>query len=622
MDQQTFYLEALVYLSAAVLLVPVAKKAGLGSILGYILAGVLIGPAALNLVTEKGSDVMHVAEFGVVMMLFVIGLELEPSLLWKLRKSIVGMGGLQILLTIFAIAGIAVLLGNNVKLSLAIGMIVASSSTAIVLQTLQEKGYFKTEAGQGSFSVLLFQDIAVIPMLAILPLLSPMSGRSHPGHNNWVLQQPGWLQTLIMLGTVAAIFFAGRYLVRPFLRIVASSQVREVFTATTLLLVVGITLLMTQVGLSPALGAFLAGVVLANSEFRHELKSDIEPFKGLLLGLFFIAVGITINFRLIVNLPWLVFGLVAGIMAVKALVLFCVGRLFRLNLDQNLFFSLALCQVGEFAFVLLSFSRQENIIPANTTDLLMASVAISMALTPLLFLLYEKVIQRRFGVTEPGDRKADAIPEKNPVIIAGFGDFGNTVGRFLKAHDIGTTILDIDSDRVDFLRKIGFKVYYGDASRRDLLEAAGADEALVILITIDDPQKRLEMIETIKKHFPRLKILVRTRSRNDAYDQMNAGMLNIYRETLDAALRMGIDTMKMLGFRTYSSFRAAQTFRSYDEKALKKLSAIRDQKQYINTSREFIEELEKIIQSDRSMRSLAIEKGWEEEGLIRESPGD
>jgi monovalent cation:proton antiporter-2 (CPA2) family protein len=620
MDQTSFLYQALVYLTAAVLMVPLAKKAGLGSVLGYLVAGMLIGPAFLNLVGDS-TDVMHAAEFGVVIMLFVIGLELEPSLLWKLRKPIVGLGGLQVLCTIGLVMLIAMAMGYDWKISLAIGMIVAPSSTAIVLQTLQEKGLMKTQAGQNSFSVLLFQDIAVIPILAILPLLGTGRGNdnsSSHGSANWIDHQPAWIQTLLVFAAVVFIIIAGRKLIRPLLRIVAAARVREVFTATSLLLVIGITVLMTQVGLSPALGTFLAGVVLADSEYRHELESDIEPFKGLLLGLFFIAIGASINFQLLTNLPVLLFGIVLGLMAIKGLILLILGKFFKLGTDQNLLFSLGLCQIGEFAFVLLTFSRQEQIISNEIADIIMAAVALSMAFTPLLFLFFERVIQPRFGTLQEPDRIPDTITEKSPVIIAGFGHFGNTVGRFLKANGIACTVLDIDSDRVDFLRKFGFNVYYGDASRYDLLHSAGAADAKVILITIDDAEKRLEMIETIKKHFPNLQMMVRSSHRYDAYDQMNAGMLHIYRETLDSSLRMGVDTMKLLGHRSYTATRAAQTFLKYDEMAVKKLSSIRDQKQYINTSREFIEELEKIIQNDSRMPDITREKGWDDDSLIKE----
>ncbi len=376
-------------------------------------------------------------------------------------------------------------------------------------------------------------------------------------------------------------------------------------------------MLMTQVGLSPALGTFLAGVVLANSEYKHELESDIEPFKGLLLGLFFISVGASINFHLIAQQPAIILGLVLLLMIVKALVLLLLGKVFKLSIDQNMLFACALCQVGEFAFVLFSFCTKEGILPATVIDIMVAVVAISMALTPMVLLLNEKVLMPKLGTKAIEDEnKPDEINESNPVIIAGFGHFGNIVGRFLRAHNIGTTILDIDSDRVDVLRKMGFKVYYGDASRFELLSAAGAVSAKIIIIAIDNAEKRLEMIETIKKHFPNLRMLVRATNRFDAYDQMNAGMLHVYRETLDTSIRVGLDAMKLLGYRAYSAQRAARTFLKYDELSLKKLASIREEDQYIVTARELIEELESIIKADNHNLITNRDAGWDEDGLI------
>ena len=614
----------MVYLAAAVVMVPLAKKLGLGSVLGYLLAGVAIGPAFLGLIGEEGQQIMHFAEFGVVMMLFVIGLELEPELLWNLRKPIMGLGGLQVLLTTLLAAGIAMALGFEWKPALALGMIVSLSSTAIVLQTLNEKGLMKAAAGQSSFSVLLFQDVAVIPMLALFPLLASYEvvAGAEGAHvaATWVDGLPGWQKALVVLASVGGIILSGRFLIRPLFRVVARTRLRELFTASALLLIVGIAVLMTQVGLSPALGTFLAGVVLANSEYKHELESDIEPFKGLLLGLFFIAVGASIDFNLVMSQPLTILGLVLLLIIVKGVVLFVLGKIFRLGTDQNLIFSFALSQVGEFAFVLFSFSATEGILPPATIDIMIAVVAMSMGLTPLLMLFNEKVVQPKLGhcsETPPG-QLPDTIEEKNPVIIAGFGNFGNVVGRFLRAHNIGATILDNDSDRVALLRRMGFKVYYGDASRYDLLKAAGADTAKLIVITIEPPAKRLEMIETIKKHFPNLRMLVRAQNRFDAYDLMNAGMLHVYRETIDTSLRVGVDVMKMLGHRSYSANRAARTFLKLDEKNLKKLSAIRDENQYIIAAREKIEELEKIIQTERGDIKLQDESAWDEESLIAE----
>lgn len=597
----------MLYLASAVIMVPIAKRLGLGSVLGYLIAGILIGPACLKLIGKEGEDLMHFAEFGVVMMLFVIGLELEPSRLWRLRRSILGMGGMQVVLTSVVVAGITMLFKVSWREALALGMIVSLSSTAIVLQSLQEKGLMQTAAGQSSFSVLLFQDIAVIPMLALFPLLAVNSGDGSASHtvahnNGWVGQLPAWAQTLMTLGSVLFIIVAGRYLMRPLFRLIAKTGMREMFTATALLLVVGIAVLMTSVGLSPALGTFLAGVVLANSEYRHELESDIDPFKGLLLGLFFIAVGASINFGLILPHPWLILGLVLAVILLKLTILFVVGKAFGMSTAQNFLFAVGLSQIGEFAFVLISFSAQGGILTKEITDIMMAVVALSMALTPLVMMVNEKFIVPRLCAVTAATltvRESDVQEENNPVIIAGYGHFGNTVGRFLRANNISTTILDTDSDNVDWLRRIGYKVYYGDASRHNLLEIAGAHKARLIVIAIGDGKKRLEVIDTIKKHFPNLQMLVRSSNRYDAYDLMNAGMMHIYRETLDTSLRLGVDAMKMLGYTADIADRAAKTFFTHDEKALKYLSTIRNDEEYISAARRNMEELIRLVQADQ-----------------------
>jgi monovalent cation:proton antiporter-2 (CPA2) family protein len=604
MDQHSFLFQALVYLAAAVLLVPFSKKLGLGSVLGYLIAGIIIGPALLGFVGSEGEDIMHFAEFGVVMMLFLIGLELEPQKLWNSRGAIIGLGGLQVAVTTLIAGTLTYFTASDWKAAVVLGMIISLSSTAIVMQTLSEKGLSRTRAGLDAFSVLLFQDIAVIPMLALFPLLTESTGDTNPNHyagRTLVSDLPAWAHTLIVLASVVAIVFAGRYLVRPLFNIIAKTRLREIFTATALLLIVGIAVLMTQVGLSPALGTFLAGVVLANSEYKHELESDIEPFKGLLLGLFFIAVGASVNFHLIMQQPLTIISIVIAIMLVKALVLFALAKWRRMPASQGVLFALSLSQVGEFAFVLLSFTMHEGIISKQTSDLMMAVVAISMAFTPLMMLLNEKILQpkiyRLYRDTNI-QNEADEIDERNPVIIAGFGHFGNIVGRFLRAHNIGITILDTDSDRLELLRKMGFKVYYGDASRYDLLLAAGAAHAKIIVIALEPPEKRLETIETIKKHFPDLRMFVRARNRYDAYDLMNAGMLHVYRETIDTSLRLGVDVMKILGHNEQAAQDAAIKFLRHDEANLKNLASIRDTEEYIVTARSYIEELEKMLRGD------------------------
>ncbi len=618
--EHSYFFITMIYLAAAVVFIPIARKLGLGSVLGYLLAGVVIGPSLMGFIGSEGQDLMHFAEFGVVMMLFLIGIELEPALLWNLRAPILGLGGLQVLITTAAVAGLALLLGQPLNAALALGMILSLSSTAIVLQSLKEKGQLSSAAGQSAFSVLLFQDIAVIPMLAIFPLLAGTSPESSHQESSLRDNLPAWGQTLVVLGAVVVIVVAGRYLLRPLLRIIAATRVRELFTAFSLLLVVSISVLMSLVGLSPALGAFLGGVVLANSEYRHELESDIEPFKGLLLGLFFMAVGASIDFRLILSMPWVILGLVVGLMALKALILLGLGKIFKIRIEQNLLFAVALSQVGEFAFVLLSFSNQNNILPQSTVSILTAVVAISMALTPLLLLAYERLIQPRFNVQPANTREADEIQEKHPIIIAGFGRFGNIVGRFLRVNGVKATILDLDSDRVDALQNLGVKVYYGDASRRDMLESAGAAEAKVIIVAMDTVEQTLEVVRVVRKHFPHLQMLVKAENIPDTFELMDLGVLHIYRETLDTSLRMGADALQMLGIRAYHAYRNAGTFRRQDEKAMKGLSAIRDDKKlYINTVKERIEELEKLMSGERTTRFNPSGLGWDEQSLIDEA---
>ncbi|PSL35351.1 monovalent cation:proton antiporter-2 (CPA2) family protein [Chitinophaga ginsengisoli] len=624
--EHSYFFIAMIYLAAAVIFIPVAKKLGLGSVLGYLLAGIVIGPSLFGFIGHEGQDIMHFAEFGVVMMLFLIGIELEPALLWNMRAPILGLGGLQVLITAAAIAGLALLLGQPLNASLALGMTLSLSSTAIVLQSLKEKGQLSSTAGQSAFSVLLFQDIAVIPMLAIFPLLAGPNANSTSDHTPTLRDNlPPWMQTLVVLGAVIVIIIAGQYLVRPLLRMVAKTRVRELFTAFALLLVVAISVLMSLVGLSPALGAFLGGVVLANSEYKHELESDIEPFKGLLLGLFFMAVGASIDFKLVLSMPWVILGLVVSLMVLKAIILLVLGRVFRISIEQNLLFSMALSQVGEFAFVLLAFTQQNNILPTRMVSIMTAVVALSMALTPLLLLIYERIIQPRLSQpnTETNTREADEIQEKHPVIIAGFGRFGNIVGRFLRVNGIKATILDLDSDRVDALHNLGVKVYYGDASRRDLLEAAGAADAKIIIVAMDTVEQTLDVVKIVRKHFPHLQMLVKAEHIPDTYELMDLGVLHIYRETLDTSLRMGADALQMLGIRAYHAHRNISTFRKQDEKALKGLSAIRnDKKLYINTVKERIEEIEKLMANERVTKWNPSAQGWDEQSLIDEANQD
>ena len=612
----SFLYDALIYLAAAVVFVPIAKKLGMGSVLGYLIGGILIGPFFLGFVGAEGKDIMHFAEFGVVMMLFLIGLELEPAHFWRMRKLILGTGILQLGATTLLGFAALMLAGFAWQAALACGLAFSMSSTAIVMQTLREKGLAKTESGKSSFAVLLFQDISVIPILALLPLLAigSMKTSSDP-HSSLIEGVPGWAQTLILLAAANAVVLAGRFLFVPFLRFIARIRLRELFTAAALFIVIATAYLMMIVGLSPALGTFLAGVVLANSEFRHELESDIEPFKGVLLGLFFIAVGASINFKLITENPLTIIGLVGGVMVIKALVLFGTGRISRLSFGQNMIFTLGLSQVGEFAFVLFAFIEQLGILSTRHTDMMLGATAISMTLTPLLLLANERLILPFFGTKETVvEKQADTIKGEHPVIIAGFGHFGSTIGRFLRANGVNATILDNDSDRVDLLRKMGFKVFYGDATRMDILKSAGADEAKILVAAIDSPEINMNLIEKVQKEFPRLEVMVRAKSRLDAYELVDAGVKDIYRESLDTSIRLGVDALVKLGFRRYTAVRSGQNFIRYDEAALKRLAEHRhDQEVYLFKSREEIEIQEQLLSEDRKVVPHLQDHAWDRE---------
>jgi len=609
----TFLHDALIYLAAAVVFVPVSKKLGMGSVLGYLMGGIIIGPFVLGFVGQEGKDIMHFAEFGVVMMLFLIGLELEPSNFWRMRNSILGTGSLQLFATAILIFALLSFMGFTWQAALASGFAIAMSSTAIVMQTLREKGLTKTESGKSSFAVLLFQDISVIPILALLPLLALSGSNVSSGeHASFLSGMPGWAQTLTLLGAVGLVILCGRFVVVPFLRFIARIHLRELFTAAALLIVVGTASVMMLVGLSPALGTFLAGVVLANSEFRHELESDIEPFKGVFLGLFFISVGASINFSLIIRNPFMIITLVCAIIMIKAVVLFFSGSLAKLSFDQNLLFTLGLAQVGEFAFVLFSFIHQLNILSGQWADMMMGITAMTMTVTPLLLLVNERLVLPRFGTKEKEEKEADEIDESNPVIIAGFGHFGSTLGRFLRANGVRATILDNDSDRVDLLRKMGFKVFYGDATRIDILESAGARDARILIAAIDSPEINFDLVEKTKSTFPNLTVMVRARSRLDAYELLDMGVNDIYRESLDTSVRLGVDVLVRLGVRKYSATRAGQNFIKYDETALRELAVHRhDQSAYIFNTREQIQIQEQLLTKDRDVIPNIDDHAWD-----------
>jgi len=608
MESSGFLFQAFIYLGAAVVSVPIAKRLGLGSVLGYLLAGVLIGPHVFRFIGDARGDVMSVAEFGVVMMLFLVGLELRPNLLWRLRGPIFGSGTLQVVLTSAVCAVPALCFHLAIGPAIAVGLILSDSSTAIAVQSLAEKGWLNTKGGQTSVAVLLFQDLAVIPILAVLPFLAT----THPTS---IVATHGatWFQPLLVLATVSAIVVGGRFLIGPAFHFLALTRLHEVFTAAALLLVVGIALAMQLIGLSPALGTFLAGVVLAESEYRHELESDIEPFKGLLLGLFFVSVGASIDLSLIQREPILMAGLVIGLLLVKAAVLYGIGKISRLEHSQNFTFSLALAQGGEFAFVLVAFAVRNQVFDQGIGDRLIAIVALSMVAAPFLFTINEFWIQPRFS-SRLRQRAADQIDETgNPVIIAGVGRYGAVVGRLLNAQGIKTTVLDFDPEQVDLIRKIGIKVFYGDATRHEMLEAAGAAEAKLLVVAIDDVEGSLRLVELAQKHFPNLALLVRAKDREHAYRLIKIGVKDIFRETLESSLELGVQALRVLGFGAYRAHRAAHRFKEYDEETVRILSQYfgTDEKDFLGQVRKRVQTLDELFETERSGPIRPEDSGWD-----------
>lgn len=614
MDGHGFLYSAFVFLAAAVLVVPIAKRVGLGSVLGYLLAGVVIGPFGLRLLTDDGT-IMHFAEFGVVMMLFLIGLELQPRMLWALRRPILGTGGAQVAVTALAIAGIAIGLGQPWQVGLAVGMALALSSTAIVLQTMSERGMMKTATGERSFSVLLFQDIAVIPILAVLPLLSiaapEVAGDAAGGHGHG--GGGGWLDTVKVVGAVGGIVLGGRFLMRPLFRAIAGSGVRELFTATSLLLVIGIALLMQSIGLSPALGTFMAGVVLADSEYRHALETDIEPFKGLLLGLFFISVGMSVDFDLLAAQPVTVGGLTGGLIVLKVGLLLALGRFAGMSNPQTLLFAFLLGQGGEFGFVLFQFAVTEGAIPPDLGALLTLVVALSMVSTPLMLLLHDHVLARRFAGPQQ-EREADTLDlSEHEVIIAGYGRFGQIVGRTLGAMGVKTVLIDHNAEHVDFVRRFGQVVFYGDATRLDLLEAAGAEHAKMLVLAIDDRERAVETARLVKQHFPHLKVLARAYDRRHAYQLMDAGVDVLRRETFLSALRLARDALEVMGVGPFQAKRVADRFARLDRRNLLHAHGFhKDEEALISHSRQARQDMEEAFQEDRAAGFARVDEGWED----------
>ena len=569
---ESFLFQATIYLGAAVVAVPLASRLGLGSVLGYLLAGIVIGPV-LGLVGTETADLQHFAEFGVVMMLFLIGLELDPRTLWDMRHRLLGLGGSQITVTMGLVTAATWAVGRPLPEALAIGMILSLSSTAIVLQTLTEKELMPTGGGRASFSVLLTQDIAVIPMLAALPLLALYPGL-HAGDDHASLSLveglPGWGVTLVTLGAVGAIILGGRYLVRPLFHFIDAARLREMHTAFALLIVVSIAVVMNAVGLSPALGTFLAGVVLANSEFRHELESDIQPFKGLLLGLFFITVGAGINVQAFLVAPGQLLSLALTLMALKGAVLFALGRLFGLRGRDVWLFTLGLAQAGEFGFVLTSFGLQQGVVQSDTANGLLMIITLSMLLTPLFFIF--QGILSKYLIEHRSQTPHDEIDARHPVIIVGAGRFGQVVNRLVRSAGFDTTVLDRSLTRVKQLRAVGVKSFYGDPSRPELLNAAGLAEAEVLVITVNDPDAATRITAYARHMRPDLHIVVRARGRNHVYELYKAGANDIVRELFDSSLRAGRYVLENIGLSDFEASEVERMFFQHDRFTIRELA--------------------------------------------------
>lgn len=610
---ETFLYQATVYLATAVIAVPIAARLGLGSVLGYLAAGILIGPV-LGLVGSETESIQHVAEFGVVMMLFLIGLELDPRTLWNMRAKLLGLGAPQVIVTTLVLMVAAMAWREEWSAALSIGLTLALSSTAIVMQTLSEKGLTQMRGGRSVFSVLLTQDIAVIPILAFLPLLATSSHPLHSpepashlsGDGSIVLEKaadghadahhapdlsivdglPAWGVTLVTIGAVVAVILSGIYLVRPLFHYIYVSRLREMHTALALLIVVGIAFLMSLVGLSPALGAFLAGVVLANSEFRHEMESDLQPFKGLLLGLFFITVGAGINFAVFFSDPLRILALALLLIILKGMVLYGLGRVFGLRSRDLWLFTLSLAQAGEFGFVLVAFSAKQNVISAHVQETLLLVIALTMLITPLLFILYDRLSRQMLETKEP--LEPDPIDVEGPVIIAGIGRFGQIVNRLVTASGIQTVVLDHDMETIQLMRRFGFKGFLGDPTRPELLRAAGLDKASILVAAMDDPKTVTQLVSYARKQRPDLHIIARAYDRNQVYELYRAGANDIVREMFDSSLRAGRYVLENSGLTEFEAAAAEQTFYSHDRETVRELAEVWDPSTPTSQNAEYI----------------------------------
>ena len=602
---------AFLFLAAGVIAVPLASRLGLGSVLGYLMAGIAISPL-LSAFHVDVESVQHFAEFGVVMMLFLVGLELQPALLWRMRVQLLGLGGLQVLVTLAVVTAIAMAFGLAWNMALAVGMVLALSSTAIVLQTLNEKGLMRSDGGQSSFSVLLFQDIAVIPMLALLPLLvtpellAGLAEATADDHGGMSLVEglAGWQTALVVIAAIAAVVFLGGRVTAPIFRYVARARLRELFTATALMMVIGVALLMSLVGLSPALGTFLAGVMLAESEYRHELESDIDPFRGLFLGVFFISVGAGIDFGVLSEEFVLIAGLTLGLIALKALILLALSLVFRIQGADRWLFALGLAQAGEFGFVLLAFTVTNGILPTAIADQLLLVVALSMLLTPLLFIVHDRLIAPRFSRAQ---RESDTIEEPCEIIIAGHGRFGGIVNRMLRGLGYETTVIDFSAERLEILRTFGFKVYFGDATRPDLLHAAGIERARLLVIAIDDKEQITELMRYAAQNYPHLHVLSRALDRHHVYELWEAGCRDIIREQYDSSIRAGRCALEALGVGHEQAVKLASDFETLDREGMVDLADVfrsdvpaHENQEYVQKTREVQDQMNRHLRGQRA----------------------
>ncbi len=605
MEHSTAWLTtSLIYLAAAVIAVPLARLLGLGSIIGYLAAGIVIGPWGLALVTDART-ILSVAEFGVVLMLFLVGLELEPRRLWAMRRPIFGWGTAQVASCAALMAGVAIAFGVPWQIALAASLGLAMSSTAIGLAVLGERNAMPTNAGQGVLSVALFQDVAAIPILALLPLLAPQAAQAAGG---------GWWGAAKAVAVIAALLLGGRLLLRPALRWIAGSKTPEIFTAASLLLVVATAALMHAVGLSMALGAFLAGVLLAESEYRRELETDLEPFKGLLLGLFFIAVGMSIDFAVVLAQPGLIAAIVLGFLLIKAIVLIVIARGMPIPLAERPVFVILLAQGGEFGFVVFQAAQQAGVIDGATSSLLVAAVAVSMLISPLALVLADKWLLPRLA--QQGAKKLAEIdePQHEQVIIAGFGRYGQIIGRVLLANGIEPTVLDHDSEAVEGIRRFGISVFYGDATRLDLLRKAGAAEARVLVVAIDDVERSLALVDMAREHFPALQIVARARNVQHFYQLRDRGVALIERETFDSALMSARGVLEVLGFERHQARNLALRFRRHNLEQIEQAAPhFKDESKLIAMSKIGRAQMEQFMAEERQRKdSRATSEGWTE----------